>query len=106
MDQSSIKHFSCDAIDKALIATEWRKWVRSVKLYLDAEEITDVVKRKNKLLHLGGPQLQEIAFELPGAVIDYDPATKNDVFQVLVDTLDQHFSPQQNSCFERHVFRI
>lgn len=40
-------------------------------------------KKKNKLLHLGGPQLQEIAFGLPGAVVEYDPITKNDVFEVL-----------------------
>lgn len=41
MEQSSIRHFMCDTIDKALIANEWKKWVRSVKLYLDAEEIND-----------------------------------------------------------------
>lgn len=76
-----------------------------MKLYLDAEEITDVNKKKNKLLHLGGPQLQEIAFGLPGAVLEYDPIIKNDVFELLVSALDNHFSPQQNSSFERHVFR-
>ncbi|XP_030765263.1 uncharacterized protein K02A2.6-like [Sitophilus oryzae] len=105
MDQSSIKHFACESIDKALIALEWRKWIRSVKLYLDAEEITDVVKMKNKLLHLGGPQLQEIAFGLPGAVTEYDPTIKNDIFKALVDRLNDRFSPQQTPCFERHVFR-
>lgn len=105
MDQLSIKHFTCDTIDKALLATEWRKWVRAVKLNLDSEEITDVVKRKNRLLHLGGPQLQEIAFGLPGALVDCDVATNNDVFKTLIDALDNHFAPQQNSCFERHVFK-
>lgn len=64
MEQSVIKYFECDSIDRTLLAVEWRKWVRTVKLYLHAEEITDVVRRKNKLLHFGGPELQEIPLQL------------------------------------------
>lgn len=79
--------------------------MRAVKLYLDTEEITDIVKRKIKFLHLGGPELQEIAFGTPGAIVDYDSDINNDVFKILIDSLDSHFSPQQNCCFERHVFR-
>jgi len=105
MEQSSIKHFACDSIDRALVSVEWKKWIRAVKLYLDSEEITDGIKRRNKVLHLGGPQLQDIAFGLPNLIVDYDTEKKNDVFQTLIDGLDKYFSPQQNSCFERHVFR-
>lgn len=36
--------------------------------------------------------------------MEYDPEIKNDVFKSLADTLDKHFAPQQNSCFERHIF--
>lgn len=58
MEQSSVKHFACDSIDQALLAREWKKWLRSVNFYLVVEEVTDV-KMKNKLLHLRGTQLQD-----------------------------------------------
>lgn len=105
MDQLSIKQFACNSIDRAFLVIEWRKLVRSAKLYLDTEDITSWEKKRNKRLHLGGPQLQYIAFGLPEAVVDYNPEENNHIFKILVDSLDKHFSPQQNSCFERHIFR-
>lgn len=79
------------------------KWYRSFSLYLRSEDINDEVKKKNKLLHLGGPQLQEVAFNIPGALVEPDGNT--DVFKVLVDRLNDYFSPKRNSTFERHLFR-
>lgn len=102
---TEIKPFLCGNIDKALIRTEWERWLRSLTLFLQAEEITDVVKKKNKLLHLGGPQLQEVIFNIPGAVEEYDPEKKNDDFKTLVDKLGEYFSPKRNETFERHLFR-
>lgn len=67
---SDIKPFLCDAIDKALLRAEWEKWFRSFKLYLASEEIVSSVKKKNKLLHLGGPQLQEVIYNIPGALVN------------------------------------
>lgn len=70
-----------------------------------SEDITEIEKKKNKLLHLGGPQLQEVAYSLPGAIRPYDKEENNDVFEILVNKLSDYFSPKQNSTFERHVFR-
>lgn len=103
--ESGIKAFLCENIDKSLIRGEWGKWLRSLELYLAAEEITNKKKKRDKLLHLGGIQLQEVAFNLPGAIETYDSKQDNDVFQILVDKLTQYFSPKQNSVFERHIFR-
>lgn len=102
---SEIKPFLCDTLDKAIIRDEWKKWIRSFDLYLQAEEISDVVKRRNKLLHLGGPQLQEVAYNLPDCLVEYDTATKNDVYKSCVEALTIHFAPIRNSTFERHLFR-
>nr|CAH7765262.1 unnamed protein product [Callosobruchus chinensis] len=55
--------------------------------------------------HYGGVQLQEVAYNLPGAIVDYDEEEDNDVFQNLVDKLSEYFSPKQNSDSERYVFR-
>lgn len=102
---SEIKPFLCDNIEKSLLRNEWEKWLRAFDLYLAAEEISDVVKKKNKLLHLGGAQLQEVVFNIPGALIDYEKDTNNDVYKILVDKLNEYFSPKRNSTFERHVLR-
>lgn len=105
MSDSGIRPFLCENIDKALIRGEWEKWLRSLELYLAAEDISDYAKKRNKLLHLGGPQLQEVAYNIPGAIDTYDPEQNNDIFQALVDKLTNYFSPKQNSTFERHIFR-
>ena len=96
----SIMPFLCDTIDKSVVRNEWQKWLRSLKLYLDAEDITDAKKKKSKLMHLGGVQLQEVIYSLPGAIVE-----EGDVFDVLVKKLDEYFSPKRNSTFERHLFR-
>lgn len=102
---SEIKPFMCDSLDKAVLRNEWEKWLRSFTLYLEAEEITAIPKKKSKLLHLGGPQLQEVAYNIPGALVEYDPKAKNDVFGILVQKLDEYFTPKRNSAYERHIFR-
>ncbi|KAL7301787.1 hypothetical protein TKK_0005775 [Trichogramma kaykai] len=102
-DPVGLKPFLCDGVDKSLLRVEWEKWLRSLKLYLTVEEITDDLKKRNRLLHLGGVQLQDVAYSLPGAVIEKAEGT--DVFNVLVDKLSEYFSPKQNSTFERHIFR-
>ncbi|XP_068149431.1 uncharacterized protein [Drosophila tropicalis] len=84
---------------------EWEKWLRSFNIYVDTEEISSVIKKRNKLLHLGGPQLQEVAYSLPGALVAYHATKENDVFTPLVDKLNEYFSPQRNAVFERHMFR-
>ncbi|XP_041565932.1 uncharacterized protein LOC121467740 [Drosophila elegans] len=102
---TELKPFLCQAMDKALWRTEWEMWLRAFTIYVDTEEITNVYKKRNKLLHLGGPQLQAVVYSIPGALIPYDDKAKNDVFTPLVSKLNEYFSPLRNSAFERHLFR-
>lgn len=104
MTDVGIKPFLCEMIEKASIRGEWEKWLRSLELYLAAEEIGEKKKKRDKLLHLGGAQLQEVAFNLSGA-IEEDPTQDKDIFKILVDKLTEYFSPTRNSVFELHVFR-
>ncbi|KAG5893745.1 hypothetical protein JTB14_001389 [Gonioctena quinquepunctata] len=104
-EHSGIKSFLCDTIDKASIRAEWQKWVRAFQLYLDSENINESVRKRNKLLHLGGIELQEVAYNIPGAIVEYNEANDNDVFGILVEALTKYFSPTQNSTFERHTYR-
>ncbi|KAG5887394.1 hypothetical protein JTB14_001584 [Gonioctena quinquepunctata] len=104
-EHSGIKSFLCDTIDKASIRAEWQKWVRAFQLYLDSENINESVRKRNKLLHLGGIELQEVAYNILGAIVEYNEANDNDVFGILVEALTKYFSPTQNSTFERHTYR-
>nr|CAH7714496.1 unnamed protein product [Callosobruchus chinensis] len=105
MTETGIKPFLCETFDKSLIRGNWEKWLRSLELYLASEDITSVEKKRNKLLHLGGSHLQEVAYSIPGAIESYNKEENNDVFKTLVDKLTDYFSPKQNSTFERHIFR-
>nr|CAH7744111.1 unnamed protein product [Callosobruchus chinensis] len=105
MTETGIKPFLCETFDKSLIRGNWEKWLRSLELYLASEDITSVEKKRNKLLHLGGSHLQEVAYSIPGAIESYNKEENNDVFKTLVDKLTDFFSPKQNSTFERHIFR-
>lgn len=102
---TEIKPFLCENLDADILREEWTKWLRSFELYLISEEIGNVVKKKNKLLHLGGQQLQTVIFNLPDALVDYVAAQKTDVYGILIEKLNEHFSPTRNSTFERHQFR-
>ncbi|KAM8701919.1 hypothetical protein ACLKA7_017704 [Drosophila subpalustris] len=51
----------------------------------DAEEITSPVKKRNKLLHLGGTQLQAVAYSLPGAIATLNEKEDDEeIYKVLV----------------------
>ncbi|XP_050335789.1 uncharacterized protein K02A2.6-like [Bactrocera neohumeralis] len=103
MMNPSVAPFLCDVMDKSIIRTEWEKWLRSFTLYLEAEDITTASKKRSKLLHLGGAQLQEVAYNIPDALVEGKEGV--DPYEVLVGKLTQHFSPKRNSTFERHLFR-
>lgn len=105
MGENIIKPFPCETIEKSLLRSEWEKWLRAFNIYLDAEEIETPSKKRNKLLHLGGVQLQTVVYSLPGALVDINENDQVDVFVVLINKLNDYFSPKQNSTFERHLFR-
>lgn len=99
-----VKQFDAK-VDQSQLATEWRKWKRSLEYYLAASGITGQREKRNQLLHLGGPDLQDIFDNLPG-VHDVPHVTPDPPFyDVAVQQLDSHFQPCRRRTYERHVFR-
>lgn len=91
--------------DQSQLATEWRKWKRSLEYYLAASGITGQREKRNQLLHLGGPDLQDIFDNLPG-IHDIPHVTPDPPFyDVAILELDSHFQPCHRRIYERHVFR-
>lgn len=89
--------------DSSSVGLKWEKWKRSLQIYLEAAEITAPSKKRSTLLVLGGPGLQEIFYNLPGARVQESEGV--DVFAVALQKLDSYFLPKQNKIYERHTFR-
>jgi hypothetical protein len=102
---AEIKPFLYESMDPSEIRNEWENWIRSFELYCDSNDITDCVKKRTKLLLLGGSQIQNLAYDLPDAMEKYVAEKKNDVYATLLGKLKDHLSPVRNSAFERHTFR-
>lgn len=99
-----IKPFDMVA-DRSRLPTEWQKWKRELERYFDASGIVSQWEKRSVMLHLAGPDIQEIFDHLPGV---------NDIPQVLIDPpyydvaiqkLDAHFEPMRRKNYERHLFR-
>ncbi|XP_046975751.1 uncharacterized protein LOC124541886 [Vanessa cardui] len=99
--------------DTSAIGIQWERWKRSVLIYLEAADIQIPAKKRATLLHFGGPGLQDIYSNLPGAnaVVSTpsgtseDPVDGRDVFEIALEKLDQYFLPKQSKVYERHLFR-
>ncbi|XP_055633240.1 uncharacterized protein K02A2.6-like [Toxorhynchites rutilus septentrionalis] len=100
----SVKPFDAK-VDQSQLASEWRKWKRSLEYYLEASNITGQREKRNQLLHLGGVDLQDIFHNLPGVNdvphVTIDPP----YYDVAVEKLDDHFQPTRRRTYERHIFR-
>lgn len=90
--------------DSTSVGLKWKKWKRSLLIYLEAADITAPAKQRATLLVLGGSALQETFYNLPGASVE--PEKDVNVFEVAISKLDEYFLPKQNTTFERHIFRL
>ena len=78
------------------LGQRWAKWVQSLKDFLLASAITDTKRKRAVLLHLAGPEVQEIFATLHDTGDDYDTALAR---------LTAYFEPKKNVPFERYLFR-
>lgn len=90
--------------DGASVGHRWEKWKRSLNLYLETTDIKCPIKKRATLLLLGGQDLQEVFYNLPGAHVESVEGT--DVFKIAVEKLDDYFTPKQSKVYERHLFRL
>ncbi|CAH2088405.1 unnamed protein product [Euphydryas editha] len=89
--------------DNATLALRWERWKRSLTIFLDATETKGAEKKRATLLLLGGSELQEIIYNLPGAYVAASEGV--DVFAIAIEKLDGYFLPKKNKIYERHMFR-
>lgn len=104
MDKSGLQPFACYT-EPATLGPRWTRWLTSFELYADGqgliltEDASEVRQQRRRalLLHLAGPDVQDIFSTLPntGAATDYTAA---------VDALNTYFVPQVNTAFARQTF--
>lgn len=104
-ESTALRPFLCATIDPSLLRSEWSRWKRAFQIFADASDISDQTKLKNKLLHFGGLEFQDVFFGIPGANVDQNDENEIKVFDIAIEKLDEYFSPKRNSLFERHLFR-
>ena len=78
--------------DPSSLGQLWNKWKKSFEYYLQAAAITDKARKRALLLHLTGPEIQEI-FETFSETVDD--------LKTALTKLDNYFCPRKNIPPER-----
>lgn len=102
-------------IDDSNCGTAWKTWMRQFELFATAQNIDDVEKKRDWLLHFAGPKVQNVYFNLADDVEDdnvrrgplatsYVPF-QTDAYAKAVNKLNNFFEPKRNVSYERHIFR-
>ncbi|XP_055910452.1 uncharacterized protein K02A2.6-like [Eupeodes corollae] len=102
--QYTLDKFDCEG-DGSSVAIRWERWKRGLGIYLEAASIVTEVKKRASLLHFGGPELQEIFYNLVDANVEPNEENEGNVFRIAIEKLDEYFAPKQCLAFERHMFR-
>ena len=97
-DLGGLPQFDCKG-ELSSIGTRWKRWIRAFELFVVGKGVTNAAQKKALLLHCAGMSVQDIYYTLPAVAGDAD------VYEKAKTALEQHFSPQVNLAYERHVFR-
>ncbi|XP_041453694.1 uncharacterized protein K02A2.6-like [Lytechinus variegatus] len=82
-------------------SSAWSKWMRSFSYYIGAAGITQAAQKKSLLLHIAGPDVQELFDTLTVG----SPTDEQNEYDVALAALTSYFAPAANIAFERHLFR-
>ena len=103
-ERNRIKTFDCHG-DQNTLGLRWKRWLTAFELFADGKGLTlnednatNRQRRRALMLHLAGPDVQDIFLTLPntGDVKDYRKA---------VDALNAYFAPKVDTTYARHCFR-
>lgn len=105
MSERPVPPFRCNEIERGKLHKEWEVWKRSLECYFESEDITDQKKKRAKLLHLGGSQLQSLFQTLPDSEKFSYVTPEIRFYDVAISAFDQFFRPVQQDVLERHRLR-
>lgn len=81
-----LRHFRCQ-LETPSLGYDWEDWKRSFNLYMDTKPELPPLKKRSSLLHLGGPELQHVYFNLPDDEVEEPGGAiqENEDVEYLVD---------------------
>ena len=86
--------------DANTLSSSWKRWVRAFNLFVTSRGVVADKQKVALLLHTGGIDLQDMFYSL------VPEAEDNEItYEHCVQRLNDHFTPQVNIPFERHMFR-
>ncbi|XP_063412611.1 uncharacterized protein K02A2.6-like [Mytilus trossulus] len=83
------------------LGQRWTRWLRSFNLYATGKGVVEAQQKKALLLHSAGMEVQDVYYTL----VERDPGEHETVYEVTVEILNNHFTPQVNNSFHRNQFR-
>ncbi|XP_055623066.1 uncharacterized protein K02A2.6-like [Toxorhynchites rutilus septentrionalis] len=104
-DLRSVLPFRCNEIERGRLHKEWEAWKTSLECYFESEDIIDQKKKRAKLLHFGGTQLQALFQTLPDSEKFSYVTPDIRYYDVAILALDDFFKPVQQDVLERHRLR-
>ena len=84
--------------DPSKLSTEWKRWVKSLEIYIVAVNIKDNNRKKALLLHFLGEDGQD----LYDTIKEIEPTTNQ--YELAIEKLNAFFLPKKNIQYERHLF--
>ena len=103
-ERNHIKTFDCHG-DQNTLGLRWKRWLTAFELFADGKGLilnednaSNRQRRRALMLHLAGPDVEDIFLTLPntGDVKDYRKA---------VDALNAYLAPKVDTKYARHSFR-
>lgn len=91
--------------DRSQLPTAWQKWKRELERFFDACGILSQWEKRSQMLHLAGPEVQEVFDHLPGVNVFPLVLANPPYYDVAIQRLDEHFEPMRRRNYERHLFR-
>ena len=82
--------------DPTSVAQRWIKWKKGFEYFLKASGIANNCRKRALLLHMPGPDTQDVFETLTDTVTEYQHA---------LNKLGEHFSIKKNIPLERSVFQ-
>lgn len=98
----NLPHFKFMHLPQSEVRGAWTSWIRWFENVMTASNIIDGYSRKAQMLAMGGIELQNVFYGIPGA--DSDMEGDSDPYVEAKKKLTEHFSPKHHECFERFQF--
>lgn len=83
---------------------DWLNWKRSFEIYARAQNVDCQQRKKDLLLHMGGSNLQNTYFLLPGAVEGTEPEFEQPYLKC-IQLLDDFYAPRLNRQHEAYLLQ-